>query len=97
FFQPCQLIFSIMSRRLPRRVHGSTLHRKSSWVSLYFLDCRDDLVHVLLVAQQRRLRDPNRFPCGAPGIGKRILKESVLLLAGGLAQALAIFAIAKHM
>src|SRR5579864_4986847 len=72
------------------------MSRQLFCVALYFSERCHDLVHVLLVAEQCRLRNPNCFPCGALRIRKWLLQEGVSLLARSLAQAFSIFAIAEH-
>src|SRR5450759_3698127 len=79
-FQPRYEIFStIVHRRtsarhtLGRRLRS--LRSNVSRVPLNFGDCRRNFVHVLFVAQQRKLRNPDRLPCGPLGMRKRLLQE----------------------
>jgi len=71
------------------------MSRQLFCVAVYFSDGRNYLVHVFLVAEQRRLRNPNRFPCRALRIRKWLLQEGVSLFPSGFAQAFAIFAAAE--
>src|SRR5579864_1365965 len=72
------------------------MSRQLFCVALYFSERCHDLVHILLVAEQCRLRNPNCFPCGALRIRKWLLQEGVSLLARSLAQAFSIFAISEN-
>lgn len=53
-------------------------------------------MNILFIAEQRGLRNPDRFPGCPLSVRKRLLQECMLLLGLGPAEALAIFAILKH-
>src|SRR5207248_2978267 len=63
---------------------------------LDFSKCRHNLIDVFFIAEQRGLWNPNRFPGCPLSVRKRLFQECVLLLGLRSTQALAIFAIAKH-
>src|SRR5882724_6838369 len=58
--------------------------------------CRHNLMDVFIIAEQRGLRNPNRFPCCPLSMWERLLQECMLFPSLCSTQTLAILAIAEH-
>src|SRR5690348_5774018 len=61
-------------------------------VALNLLQRGNDFMHIFLIAQQRRLRNPYCFPGGALRLGKTAVQEIVFFFGLLAAQLLAVFA-----